>query len=328
MKVIHVVGADISKESIDFAIHGSKDHLRIKNQLSGFSEFISWLKSKNIKPSSLRIVMEHTGYYSYQFEEFLFNCKVPFTKVAALAIKRSLGMIRGKTDKIDAQRIARYGYEKSDTLVDARKIDPKLERLKLLHTTRDALVKQRAALLASLKEFERFVQSSDLIITSRKSIIEACSEQIKKLDAEIQEVIQSSEELSKNYKLITSVVGIGPVVGTAMLIKTKNFTSFKNGRKFACYAGVAPFEHSSGTSIKGRTRVSHLADKEMKALLTQSAKSAVQHDPELKKYYKERISKGKPKGSTLNIIKNKLIHRVFAVSKRGTPYKRAERMAA
>ncbi|MFI5132002.1 MAG: transposase [Chitinophagales bacterium] len=104
------------------------------------------------------------------------------------------------------------------------------------------------------------------------------------------------------------------------LIKTKNFTRFTNGKKFSCYCGSAPFEHSSGTSIKKRTRISHLADKSMKTLLTQAAKTAIQHDKELKQYYQRRTDMGKSKRSTMNVVRNKLIHRMFAVIKRQTPY--------
>ncbi len=78
-----------------------------------------------------------------------------------------------------------------------------------------------------------------------------------------------------------------------MLVTTNNFTGFENGRKYACYSGIAPFEHTSGTSIKGKTRVSNLANKKMKALLSNGANAAYKWDPELKTYYKRKIAEGK-----------------------------------
>ncbi len=117
-------------------------------------------------------------------------------------------------------------------------------------------------------------------------------------------------------------------MATTIIITTNNFKKFDNWRKFASYSGIAPFSYQSGTSIKGRTKVSHLANKKVKALIHLCAISAIQHNPEMKKYYLKRIKTGKSKMSTINIIRNKLIARVFAVIKRQTPYVDTMKFAA
>ena len=122
------------------------------------------------------------------------------------------------------------------------------------------------------------------------------------------------------YNLITSISGVGFIVAAYFISTTSCFTKFKNGRKYACYCGTAPFEYSSGTSIHFKTRVNPMANKKMKSLLNMSARSAITCDPELKEYYHRKVEQGKNKMSTLNIIRNKIIHRVFAVVNRGTPY--------
>ncbi len=104
------------------------------------------------------------------------------------------------------------------------------------------------------------------------------------------------------------------------MVTTICFTKFNDSRKYACYCGTAPFKYSSGTSINGRTKVSQMANKKMKALFNLAALSAIQHDPELKLYFDNRMANGANGMSTINIIRNKIIHRVFAVVKRGTPY--------
>jgi hypothetical protein len=83
---------------------------------------------------------------------------------------------------------------------------------------------------------------------------------------------------------------------------------------------MAPFEKQSGSSLKSKARVSHYANKKMKSLLNLPTSSAIQADKEMKAYYRRRIEEGKSKMSTLNIVRNKLLHRVFAVVNRGTPY--------
>src|SRR5690606_4761512 len=132
------------------------------------------------------------------------------------------------------------------------------------------------------------------------------------IDSQIEEVVASQQQIKDNYELLQTIKGIGKVVALAAIIKTGNFKRFTDARKFACYCGIAPFEHRSGTSIRGRTRVSHLADKGMKTLLDLAAKTAIQYDNELKKFYLNKTAAGKAKMSTINIIRNKLVYRMFA----------------
>lgn len=320
MKLQHIIGVDLSQDSIDLFSHWHQAHLRIENSFDGFRQMLKWMKDHKISFSKVMIVMEHTGLYSYQMERFLHEQQIRFSKVSALAIKRSLGLVRGKNDKIDAQRIARYGFEKKDVLVAASKPNEVLERLQMLHSTRNLLVRHRASLICAMKDYCKVLQRSDIIIKTHVTLVKNFTEQIKNIEAQIDELITKESSVNQTFKLLKTIKGVGDVVARAAIIKTKNFTQFSNARKFACYCGTAPFEHSSGKSIRGRTRVSHMADKGMKTLLHQSAKSAIQYDKELKDFYQRRIKIGKSKKSTINIVRNKILYRMFAVIKRQTPF--------
>jgi len=320
MKLQHIIGADLSKESIDLVSHQLQTHLKIENSINGFPKMLKWFKQQKIKCSNVMIVMEHIGLYSYLMEKFLHQHRIGFVKVSALAIKRSLGLARGKNDKVDAQRIARYGFEKKDVLVPTTKPNDAIKRLQMLHSTRGCLVKHRASLKCAIKEYQNMVKQSDLIIQSQLTLIKRFTQQIKKIEAEIAELIRKEQAVNQNFQLLKTIKGVGDVVAATAIIKTGNFTKFANARKFACYCGTAPFEHSSGKSIRRKTRVSHLADKEMKTLLDQSAKSAIQYDKELNSFYHRRIAIGKSKKSTINIVRNKILYRMFAVIKRQTPF--------
>ena len=276
MKLQTIIGADLSKDSIDLALYPEKNQLKIENDSAGFRLLIKWLRDQKINVSSVMIVMEHTGLYSYHMECFLHHHQISFTKVSALAIKRSMGLVRGKSDRIDDQRIARYGYEKQDKLIAASMPDEDLQRLQLLHTTRQRLVKHRSSLLNAVKQYRSILKPGDVIITSELTLIKDFTRQIKKIEAEIKKVMGQNEVLQQSDKLLQSITGVGPVLSVATVVKTKNFSQFTDPRKFACYCGTAPFEHSSGKSIRKKTRISHLADKSMKTLLDQSAKSAIQ----------------------------------------------------
>lgn len=320
-KVQHIIGADLSKRTIDLFCHLLNDYIRIDNNLSGFKELLKWIKGLQLNPSELMIVMEHTGLYSFCFEKFLHEHQIIFSKVNALAVKRSVGLVRGKSDKIDARRIAEYGYEKRSKLVAEVPVSNELQRLQLLHATRERLVKQKTALTNALKEYSNIgLSRQDSLMKAQLRIIKSLDKEIANIEMEMKIIFKHNPLLQRNYQLLQSIKGIGNVIARAAIIKTKNFTRFTNARKFACYCGTAPFENTSGTSIKGKTKVSHLADKQMKTLLDLSAKSAIQYDKELRSYYLKRVESGKSKMSTINIVRNKILYRMFAVIKRQTPF--------
>jgi transposase len=210
--------------------------------------------------------------------------------------------------------------KKDKLLIDVPASDA-LKRLQMLHSTRDRLVKQRAALTCAVKEYRHIgIPEKDIILQSQLQLIKNFDKQIERLMTQIQAVVDQEQDVKQNFELLQSIKGVGKVLALATVIKTNNFTRFATARKFACFCGTAPFEHSSGTSIRKKSRVSHLADKQMKTLLDLSAKSAIQYDKELREYYLKRTENGKSKMSTINVVRNKILYRMFAVIKRQTPF--------
>ena len=321
MKVQFVIGADLSKKAIDFVCHNTGQYLQISNDHAGFKSFLKWTNLQGVTLKETLVVMEHTGLYSLLFEEFLHKHVVPFKKVNALQIIRSAGIVRGKSDKLDAARIASFGYEKREKLPMEKPTPSSLKRLKMLYSTRERIVKLRSSLLNAIKEYRHVkVKEKDIILKSQMDVIKSMDKQVSKIEEEVAALIKQDASLQSNFTILQSITGVGKVVALATIIKTENFTRFTNWRKFACFCGTAPFEHSSGSSIRKRTRVSHLADKQMKTLLDLAAKNAIQYDKELKNYYQRRVQLGKPKMSTINIVRNKILSRMFAVIKRQTPF--------
>jgi transposase len=278
---------------------------------------------------SIIILMEHTGYLTFLFEKFLIKHDLRYAKVNGLALKRSVGLARGKSDKMDARRIAEYAATNVDKLRFQRPRTKATERLKMLIMERNKCIKMRTGLKNTLEEMSCIhLPSNDLIMRSPQVLINALNRQIKALEKEMDAVIREDRDLHRNFLLLQSVKGVGAIVAINTLIKTNNFEWFTNAREFACCCGLAPFEHTSGSSIRGRTRVSHMADKQMKTLFDLAAKVAIRYDPEMKAYYERRVSEGKAKMSAINVVRNKIVGRMFAVIKRQTPYKSAYLSAA
>jgi transposase len=321
------IGIDISKDSLDLSLlqessYGQFEDTKIENSFKGFDKIQEWLIKRKIKSEDCLFCMEHTGVYGLLLFAWFDQMEFDYVVESGLKIKRSLGATRGKNDKIDARRIADYAYTQKAKLEPYCLPSALLVQIKQLLTYRDQLIRINASLKNSLKSHEQYQRVSGLKSISEdiKKQITELEDRIKGVEKETLRIMQSDEELKKNYQLATSVKGIGFVIATFMLVTTNNFTSFENARKYACYSGIAPFEHSSGTSIKGKSHVSHLANKKMKTLLYNGANTAYKHDPELRNYYQRKIAEGKDHQLVMNAICCKLVSRAFAVVKRKTPY--------
>jgi transposase len=324
------IGVDVSKQTLDVAIYGTRNHLRIANHSEGFKHLQAWLKSLQIALSECWFVLEYTGGYEYRLVQFCQSKRLTFTRVPGLEIKKSLGMQRGKNDKIDAQRIADYGYQKRDRLKVHKTSTTLIESLKELLTQRRGFVKQRKANehrmneLIAMKEPER----NKPVIKNYGQAIRFEVKMIKKIEADIVKLIEKDETVERNFKLLTTIPGIGKVNAWMTIAHTDNFERFSNGRKYGANAGVVPYEHTSGKSIKGKSRVSHMANKEIKAELDMAARAAVTHDPEMQAYYQRRVAMGKHHNSIKNEVKFKLILRMFAVVNKQEVYVKNQMVAA
>lgn len=316
-----ILGVDVSKLTLDISCAERLLHLKIDNDSKGFAEFKKWCKTNSINLKETLVVMEYTGGYEYRFIQFCESMSVAYCRISGLEIKRSMGMTRGKNDKVDSFRIGQYGEEKIKRLIPDKPLDTNILLLKQLLSFRKRLVRETAGLSATVKERKHIyeVNKKDAVIHIAGEKIKANERFILQLEEEIMKLIKANAALLQNYRILRSIKGIGPINAWMTLAYTENFTSFTDARKYAVYVGVIPFDHSSGTSINGKKRVSHLANKELKQELNQAAKAAIAHDQEIKDYA-ERKLKNKHYKLVLNNVKFKLILRMFSLVKRGEMY--------
>jgi transposase len=198
----------------------------------------------------------------------------------------------------------------------------KLIELKLLLTHRNRLIKQKNRLACALLELKGVDSLLDVtfIIASHKVQLKAIKEQIKQANAQIKIIFKEDKQLPEQYKLLCSVPGVGLLIAAHVVAYSEGFTKFSSWRKFACYVGTAPFPNQSGTSIKGRTKVSPISNRRLKGLLSIGAINMIKTDTEYQRFYKRKTKEGKHHMVVLNTIRNKLISRMFAVIRRQTPY--------
>lgn len=314
----NAIGIDVSKGTLDAHDYESGKTRKLANTSSGFEQLLNW----TVRSKRVIFCFEHTGMYSLPLAIFLSEANLPFILVSGLEIKRSLGLTRGKSDKIDARHLARYAYRRRDEIIPTTLPSLPIQKLKSLLNLRAKMVKQRAGYKATVREWQQFARlaKKDVLVATSIKLIEELKKQIKKVEEEIQDIMKNDKELDRLFRLVTSVKGVGLVLGSSFLVYTNGFTAFVTWRKFASYSGIAPFEYQSGTSIKAPRRIHHFANKTLKTLLSNAATTSIQFNPEMKLYYQKRLQEGKSKMSTINIIRNKIVSRVFAVVRRGTPY--------
>lgn len=314
------IGIDISSNTLDIClkIDGTVQYFSIQNELKAISAFF-----KKHAPKGTVVAMENTGRYNWTLFEVLAKLDLMVYVLSPLHLKKSLGLSRGKNDKVDSLRICSYIEKNQQESALWKPSSLSIRKVKILLTERESRVKMKGQLARQQHDY-KLMKSLELdkeLLKLNKKLIEAINAQLKKIESDIENCIMEDCELKKKAELIRSVPGVGKVVCWTMIAKTEGFTTITDPRKMACYCGVVPFEHQSGTSIRYKPRVSVFADKGLKTLLHLAAMSAIRLNNELRVYYRRKVEDGKNKMSVLNAVRNKIIHRIFAVIKNQTMYK-------
>jgi len=321
------IGIDISKEWFYVAIRykdfpNTIKHIQCTNDKAGFKKFLTFCKQQKITDfNKLFVCLEHTGIYGVPLCEFLNEQSICYTLVPGVVIATQ-GIVRGKNDKIDSKRIAKFALKNHEDLRIHTLPNEAIRVIKTLLGLRKRVMKSKHSLLVSSKEIAAFETQTvvESILEDSKSWIAEDEERLRMIDEKIDAVLKENSALQQNYDLLLSVPGIGRQNALHMLVFTKNFVSFICPKKFATFSGIAPFQSSSGKSIHSRTRVSQKANKKMKALLTGAVNSSIRTCAEYQQYFQKQLERGKNEYSIKNVIRNKIVSRAFAVIKRGTPY--------
>lgn len=324
------IGVDISKPWFDASLMvvkvGLKQPLvteRFDNNTTGINSFDKWLKKHSVSyDKNTLVVMENTGIYHRHLWAFCSARDLPLYIGNAADIKWSFGITRGKNDKIDSMRLCNYAHKHSDELKLTPPLNKKLILLKDLVASRTMLLSKVNSIKAHLRELK---EVNDKLIQKQmeqihKTAVEGLLKSIKSVEAAILKLIREDQSVLANYELLKTVPGIGHITAVYLICCTNNFSAKLSGKQLACYAGVVPFEHSSGVSIKGRNRVHRMANKDLKKLLHMAALSCIQNYPEFKVYYERKKAEGKHSMSVINAVRNKIVLRVVAVVNKQRPY--------
>ncbi len=313
-----IIGIDVSSATLDICVSSKgQKSVVIKNEATAISKFFNTYKKE-----CLVIGMENTGRYNWALYEVLKDLHHRVYVISPLHLKKSMGLVRGKTDKIDAIRIAAFIAKNHADTPQWKPSSPAIQKLKIFLTERTSRIKSKRQLLKQQHDYAKMKHlglDKPLIKLNLKQLI-LIDAQITEIERQIELVIKADQQMEQQAKLIRSVPGVGKVLCWMTLAKTEGFTAITEPRKMACYSGIVPFANQSGTSIRGKQRVSSYADKAIKAVLHLAAMSAIRLKNDLREYYLRKVAEGKNKMSALNAVRNKIVHRIFAVIRNKTPY--------
>ena len=314
------IGIDVSKKTLDASIFVAGEvinrfpHIQVRNEKQGFKELLRWAKTQGVNTKDTLFGLEFTGCYSDALEQFLTGKKLCYAMLPTTVVKHYQRGTRDKNDKTDSAKIADYLFRFNGTECIKQRVLPSkaMQELKALKSERKFYVQQRVACenrqnVAKSKQEQKHLQKA----------IDLFNEQIEQIEQQMAEVVTSDEEIYLTYTRLLTIPGIGPVNAINTIANTQNFTAFETARQYAKYVGVAPSEHSSGTSVRWRGRPSPHADLQAKADLSMAAMRAVEFSCDMSIYYERKLG-NRPndkdvKKKALNAVKFQLIKMMFAV---------------
>ncbi|QXV64191.1 IS110 family transposase [Mucilaginibacter sp. 21P] len=321
----YFAGIDVSKATLDVTLlssEGCKLYSKFSNNTKGYKQLLKWVNLEKMLPEQTLFCMENTGLYSRPLMIYLFGLGYKVWVVMPVEIKRSIGLQRGKNDKVDSVRIASYAA-KHHSEADTEQPSEMIYKLKDWLSFRDRLIKQKQQLQQPVNEFADMGLTAQAKEMKRvlQPAINSIDTSIRKAEAIIRKLISIQGDMKRVYDLMLSVPGVGAITAWYLLAYSNGMRNFTNAKQLACYCGVAPFEHSSGTSVKARTRVSMMANKQLKSLLHLGALTIVKNkNCEMYQYYQRKVKEGKNKMSVINALRNKILQRIVSVINKDLPY--------
>lgn len=321
---MNVIGIDVSKAKLDCAWIKDRDAGKVKNKNflntpEGYRSLMDWAMKQCKGPiKSIHFVMEATGIYHEAVAHALYQAGARVSVVNPAHIRdyaKSLG-IRTKTDKKDSVVITRFGLTQTPRLWQPE--PEEIRTLKALISRLEAIEKDIQREKNRLEKAQ-ISRTSDDVIVSIQTVLAQLEKERKRLETLINRHIDSHPQLKQDRQLLESIPGVGPVISRLMIsvIRSRDFTS---APQCAAFIGLIPVHHESGTSVKGRPRLSKAGKASIRAKLYMAAVVSIQHNPDIKRQYERLLKNGKAKMSALCAAMRKLVHICFGVIKHQQPY--------
>jgi transposase len=310
-KYTEIYGIDVSKKVFDL-YSTTSGHQQFSNDEKGFKSLLKMLDKEAL------VVMESTGYYHYRLAQYLYHQQRCVSVVNPLSVKRFIQMrlSKVKTDKSDAKAICEYGKLNEVPLYNAL-TDVQSECLQLFRLL-DNYLKQRTSVKNKLKGEESLGKPSKVVYHSLNRTQKHLTKEIEVIEARLLELVKQDQQ--EQLTLLKSIPGMGVKTALFLIIITDGFKKFDNAKQLCSYVGITPTIRQSGSSVRGKSRISKIGNRKLRSLLFLCAFSACKHNKGCKELYDRIVAKGKSKKLALIAVSNKLLKQAFAIAKSGLIY--------
>lgn len=304
-------GIDISKDVFDVT-NSKKSYYQFENSHKGFKKFLKLLDNHS------HCVMEATGYYHYQLAYFLQEKQIRVSVENPLSVKRFIQMklSKIKTDKSDSKLICQYGQQVDLKLWQGHSKD----QIECLQITRllSVYTKQSTMLKNKIHGEEVLGNPSLFVVRSLNRSLKSTKKEMKTLENKLLKLVRETHQ--DLLTRIETIPGIGRKTAIMLVVLTDGFERFKSASELCSYSGLTPMIKQSGTSVKGRPRISKIGNKKLRNLLFMCSFNACKYNKACRELYERIVAKGKSKKLALIAVCNKLLKQAFAIAKSGLIY--------
>ncbi|KGO90867.1 IS110 family RNA-guided transposase [Flavobacterium subsaxonicum] len=326
--VKQVLGVDVAKDELvvtlgrmlaDFSIE-LYAHKVFKNKESGFVTLLEWLEKRTNEHTKVHVVMEATGIYHQKFAFYLYGKGYDLSIVLPNKISNYIRTleVRTITDKTCSEAIARFGLE--------RKLDPwkqpekVYKSLQQLTRERDQIVDERSGVKNQLHAESHEAEPNERSLARLKARIQFLNGQEKDIKEDIDKILDNNEVVKKEVELITTIPGIGKLTAVIVLAETNGFELIRSKKQLASYAGLDVKEKQSGTSVKGKPRISKKGNRYLRKAMYLPALTAVKWDDTFRALYARIVAKQGIKMKGLVAVQRKLLETIYVIFKRKENY--------
>lgn len=308
-------GIDVSHAKLDVCYQnnlGQLFHLQVGNNNAGYQKIIEHTGTH------YHFVMEATGVYYIRLAFYLHKLGCALSVVNAMSVKRYIQMHleRNKTDKKDARWICKYAIEQQPPYWQMP--DSAYFESKQLYNTIRQYTEQIKCINNQLHSLRLLPVPSKDTIKSLGKVIACMQKEIKLLEQKLQLLLQQWQPAQ--LKNVSSVKGIGKRAAAMLIVFTQGFKHTQNHRQLISFAGLAPTQYSSGSSIQGKPRIYKRGGKNLRDVLYMCSMNAMKTNTACKALYDRLRANGKTGKQALVAVMNKLLKQVFAVVKNNSLY--------
>lgn len=320
-----VTGIDVAQDELvvclghldEDLIPGIYGNKAFSNTAKGFSDLVSWVKKKG---SVGRFVMEATGVYHEDLAYYLTGNGYEVSIVLPNKISNYFRTLDVKTitDETAAEAITLFGLSRHlDTWTPPKEI---YRTLRQIIRERDQILQSRTVAKNQLHAENAGAYPHKSSVNRTRKLIAFLDKQEQEINLEIKELVQNDPEIQKTLMILCTIPGIGLLTASTVLAETNGFDLIRNKRQLVSYAGLDVREKISGTSVKGKPRISKKGNRYLRKAMHFPALSAIRNDERYKAIFARLVARTRIKMKGVVAVQRKLLEMIYVIFKSGKPY--------